>query len=336
MNAPRVSVVMPSYNHQDYVAETVRSVLDQRGLEDPRAGALELIVIDDGSTDATWERLQAFDDPRLRLTRQDNAGAHVAFNLGLEQARGEIICLLNSDDVYEPDRLSSLIQHFDAHPEHVAVGSWLSLIDQDGHEIGVKRAWHSLPPWPQPVTGPGLAELGDPRLALLESNYLATTSNIAFRRSTGDKADAPRFRDLRYCHDWDFFLQLCQRGELGLIERPLVRYRVHPENTLKEGTAQGQARMRFEILWLIGAHAHRLLSRVHPGLNLEAAELRRRAGRSLPRFASADALLWQLIALRGDGSELPASYEALLDLEHPWRHRAEARLADLNSTEESS
>jgi glycosyltransferase involved in cell wall biosynthesis len=309
-------VVIPSYNHGRYVEACVESALAAGDGVD-----LEVVVVDDGSTDDSLERLATFeDDPRVQLHPQENQGAHAAFNRGLDLARGEILFLLNSDDLFEPGRIPRFLDRFDADPEVDLLTSWIRIVDGDGDELGVKEAWRNLPPWPRPHPGPGLADLGDPLLALLESNHVATTSNVAVRRRLVAEHGL-RFQPLRYTHDWEFLLAAGRHGGMAVIEEPLVRYRVHPENTLAEGRDQrGQGRMRFEILWTVARHTAAVLRRaVTRGRDLR--DLRRRLHRSLPRFGQED-LLYQLLLLRGDGDNPPASYGDLLDPSHPFTRRA--------------
>ncbi|MEM6797517.1 MAG: hypothetical protein AAF725_26350, partial [Acidobacteriota bacterium] len=118
---------------------------------------------------------------------------------------------------------------------------------------------------------------------------------------------------------------------LALIEEPLVRYRVHPRNTLRETAeagAESEARMRFEILWLLARHAARLCRRsARGGGHGELEERQRRLWASLPRFGC-EALLAQLLAWRGEEDLPPASFDRLLEREHPFRTRAEALLRE--------
>jgi glycosyltransferase involved in cell wall biosynthesis len=312
----RASVVIPSYNHETYVEEAVRSVLAS-----PVDG-LELVVVDDGSRDESVERLERFRaDPRFRLYVQENRGAHAALNRGVELSGGEVVFLLNSDDLFAERRIPRLLERFDADPELVLAASWLEVIDGDGSSLGVKRAWRNMLPWPRPEGGPGLAETGDAALALLETNYVSTTSNAAFRRRLFD--DGVRFQPLRYAHDWDFLLEAAARGRFELVEEPLVSYRVHTSNTIREGEKEreAQGQMRFEILWVVARHAERILSRRGAA---EDAELRRRMRGGLPRFGYAS-ILSQLLVQRGADERPPASYDALLDPRHPFR-RAAVRL----------
>ncbi len=318
MSEPQASVVIPSYNHGRFVAAAVESVLDQDA-------DLELVVVDDGSTDDSRERLAAFaGDPRVRIFEQPNRGAHAALNRGLGLARGEVLFILNSDDLFEPGRVGRFLERFAADPGIAVLVSWLRVIDEDGGELGVKEAWRNLPPWPRPGSGPGLADTGDPTLALLESNYVATTSNVAFRRQLVAEVGL-RFRHLRYTHDWDFLLAAAEHGGIAIVDQPLVRYRAHQRNTIGEGRDGGMGRMRFEILWTVARYA-RPVCRRFAARGMDPADLRRRLWSSLPRFGCANVLA-QLLVLRGDGEEALAAYDALLEEEHPYRRRAVAVLA---------
>ena len=312
---PRVSVVVPSYNHRPYLEEALASALET-------SLPLELVVVDDGSTDGSTELLGSWaeKDGRLRYYPQENAGAHAALNRGIALARGELVLILNSDDVFLPGRIEVLADAFAADPGLALAGSWLEVIDTAGKKLGIKEGWRSLPPpWQKKD---GLGRLGDPALSLLESNYLSTTSNFAFRRSSA--AGRP-FRNLRYAHDWNFALELAARGSVLLLEEPLVKYRVHPSNTIKEGAAEGRGAMHFEILWLLAAQARRIQLARQP--SFPAIDLEAEIAAGLPDFGRPD-LLFDLLALRGHGEKPAASYLALLDANHPLRLSFAARLAE--------
>jgi len=174
MSRPHVSVVIPCFNHERYIGAAVDSVLASEGMD------LEVVVVDDGSTDSSRERLEAFrDHSRVQLHFQDNQGAHAALNRGLEHARAELIFILNSDDLYHPRRIPVLADRLAAIPDAVLATSWIEVIDEAGKPLGTKQAWKTLPPWPPPSSGPRLSDSGDPALALLETNWISTTSNLA-------------------------------------------------------------------------------------------------------------------------------------------------------------
>jgi glycosyltransferase involved in cell wall biosynthesis len=311
MSFPLVSVVVPSYNHARFIGEAVDSVLASSYKE------LELVIVDDGSTDTTLEvRLPSRADPRVTIHAQENRGAHAAINVGLALAGGEILFILNSDDAYHHDRISRLVGAFNEQPDLVLAASWIEVVDADGATAGVKQGFRNMPPWPPPSDGPRLADLQDPRLALLETNFVSTTSNVAFRRSLIDDHDLD-FLPLRYTHDWDFILSACRHGEFALLEQPLVRYRVHADNTIREGEARAKGEMRFEVMWTVIRHARVLCAqRVVEGM--EAGDLEARLWRSVPRFGC-ETLLAQLLTLRGSDDAPPAAYDDLLDPVHPFR-----------------
>ena len=196
-------------------------------------------------------------------------------------------------------------------------------MDAEGRELGVKEGWSNLPPWPPPSSGPFLNGLGDPVLALLETNYIATTSNLALRREMIDRHGL-RFRELRYAHDWDFILSACRHGGVALVEEPLVRYRVHGDNTIKEGARAGVGAMRFEIQWVVACHAYQALhaATVDSAIN----ELTRLAWNSMPSFGC-DSILDQLLVLRGTSPDPSPAYEGLLSVGHPFREAAVQALA---------
>lgn len=307
---PTTSVLIPAFNHAAYIGDAVASALDDGG------DTVEVVIVDDGSTDDTPKVLESFNrDPRVHLHRQENRGAHAALNRLLEMARGATCFILNSDDAFEPGRIDALTDYLDHNERDVVACSFINLIDGDGAPIGLKHAWRDLPPWPPASGPPHLNDLDDPGLALLQSNWAATTSNVAFRRSL--VGTGLRFLPLRYTHDWDFLLGAASMGGIGLIESPLVRYRVHQANTILEGADDRRAAMQFEILWTVARHAavaHRRADSTgnHPG------DLGRRILRSLPTFDRED-LLHQLLALRGTTPVPPARYDALLAVDHPIR-----------------
>ncbi|MDQ2870264.1 MAG: glycosyltransferase family 2 protein [Acidobacteriota bacterium] len=317
---PRVSVAIPSFNHAPYVVGAVESVLrsDFEGLE--------VVLVDDGSSDDSLARLKPLEsDPRLRVFRQENQGAHAALNRAMSLARGEILFILNSDDLFAPTRIGRFVRRFDEKPSLAGLSSWMRIIDSAGTVLGVKEAFRNMPPWP--LSPGGLTETRDPVLALLEANYIATTSNFAVRRAVCDGADGLRFLPLRYAHDWDFFLGAAERGTLEILPEPLVDYRVHASNTIKEGAeeARGQAAMRFEILWVAARHADHVLRQ--SGLRGHSAEdLARRAAVSLPSF-DCRGLLAQLRMARGSEDAPPRNFDHLLAAGHPFRRCAERLLS---------
>lgn len=128
---PRVSIVIPSYNNEEFIVETVRSVLDQTFTD------FELIVADHSSADRTWELLQQFaGDPRVRLlTTPSGGGAERNWNRVTDEATGELVKLVCGDDVLYPESLATQVAAFDAHPGAVLVASPRDIVDASGRPV---------------------------------------------------------------------------------------------------------------------------------------------------------------------------------------------------------
>ncbi len=126
---PRVSILLSAYNSEQFIQPCVRSLLDQT-FED-----FELLVVDDGSTDRTWEILKSFNDPRLKVARQDNMGLTVTLNVLLAQAKGVYIGRQDADDYSLPERIEKEVRFLDSHADIALVGTWSVQIDDDNEEI---------------------------------------------------------------------------------------------------------------------------------------------------------------------------------------------------------
>ncbi|MEL6861245.1 MAG: glycosyltransferase family 2 protein [Pseudomonadota bacterium] len=133
MSMPTVSVIMPVYNTAKYVEAAVQSVLDQT------FSNFELLIIDDAGSDNSIELCQGFDDPRIRIISQVNRGLAGARNTGIRNAKGQFIALLDSDDLWEPQKLEKHVQHLRRAP-HIGVSYAASkLIDDDGHLLRITQ-----------------------------------------------------------------------------------------------------------------------------------------------------------------------------------------------------
>lgn len=131
MNTPIVSVVMPVFNVERFVAEAVQSVLDQQ------FAAWELVIVDDGGTDSSIEICKTFADPRIRIVKQANRGLAGARNTGIAAANGRYIALLDSDDRWHCDKLMLHVIHLDANPRVDISYSGSRLIDAAGRPLAV-------------------------------------------------------------------------------------------------------------------------------------------------------------------------------------------------------
>ena len=109
--SPLISVVIPAYNHEKFIGPAIESVLSQ-SVDD-----FELIIIDDGSTDNTATVIKSYKDPRLHYFHQENQDAYNTINRGLGKARGRYISILNSDDMYRPERFTRILNFIEEQEE---------------------------------------------------------------------------------------------------------------------------------------------------------------------------------------------------------------------------
>jgi glycosyltransferase involved in cell wall biosynthesis len=242
MDLPTVSIVIPSFNHAKYVRAAIDSVLNQSFAD------IELIVVDDGSSDQSRDRIGEVRDPRMRVVHQTNQGAHAAINHGLSMARGRYLGILNSDDIYETHRLDRLIHALEENPTASLACSYISLIDSAGKITAVKHGHRDLHPWPLRFAELSFRSSDQPEMALFTENHLATTSNFLFPRRTWEEVGA--FLQLRYAHDWDWALRAISRGTLCMVSEALMRYRLHSSNTIRENPAA----LTFETCWVLARH----------------------------------------------------------------------------------
>jgi hypothetical protein len=220
--AVRCAVVIPSFNHARYVGAALESALTQTRAPE------RIVVVDDGSSDDSAAVIGAFAGRGVELLVQENAGAHAALNRAVARAAEdcEVVAILNSDDLYEPRRLEVCLAHLASRPDLGVVCSELRVIDGAGQplaEDAPRRRWFEVA-W-------SLGAAGDLSLAewLGMVNFPATTSNVVARAR--DLLAHP-FRPYRYCHDYAFLLESALRGRLGVVDEPLLRYRVHDANTI--------------------------------------------------------------------------------------------------------
>ena len=269
----KVSVIIPAYNHERFIGAAMESVLDQTYQD------FELIVINDGSTDRTGEVIQSYRDERIIYRDQENQDAYNALNRGLGMVNGDYVAILNSDDVYFPDRLRRLVT------EQQATGAQCLFTDvvpisDDGEEFSDPEfgwnVWHRK-------NRDFYRQCGDLYVAFLKGNFMVTTSNLFLTAEAA--ATVGKFCSLRYLHDYDYIFRvmLTYPGKVRyLAEEKLLYYRIHSGNTLSEaaiiGREQDKAVIRKYMLAAIGdaykpiaeAGADRLVE-----LEQELAEVRR-------------------------------------------------------------
>lgn len=205
---PKVSVLMPVYNGETYLPTAIDSVLSQT-LTD-----LELIVINDGSTDRSEFLLEKFQkqDSRIRLISRGNTGIVPALNEGLSHARGQYIARMDADDIAMPERFAQQVEFLDSHPEHVAVGSRTLMIDPEGLPIKVHNDLLTHEEIDQAYLNGGFGTITHPAVMLRHE----TMQTIGGYRKEMDLAE-----------DDDLFLRLAEIGKLANLPQVLLKYRQH-------------------------------------------------------------------------------------------------------------
>jgi glycosyltransferase involved in cell wall biosynthesis len=203
---PRFSVVMPAYNAEATIVAAVRSVLHQSVAE------LELIVVDDGSTDETVPRLRtAFDDERLSLIEQQNAGPAAARNAGIALARASVVSVIDSDDLWLPNYLEVMGAALDAEPEAGFAYTDAWLYDENRRRVARRSAMSGQRPPDRPPH--------DPRellLELLQRNFIYTSASIRRTVLTEVGGYDERFR---YGEDFELWLRILEAGHRAVRVR---------------------------------------------------------------------------------------------------------------------
>lgn len=217
---PLVSVVIPAYNAGAFIDESVRSALNQS------ASDLEVIVVDDGSTDDTLDRLWTSHDPRLNVITQANQGLASALNTGIRAARGTYIGFLDADDVWLPFKLERHIQVHEERPDIDITFSWVDAIDICGKPLSIP-----CPRWRGTVS-----------LAQLLADYMIRTmSAVVIRREAAEQAGGLDSSLVR-CVDLEFLLRaaLLRPNNICAIPEVLNLYRRHDTQRTRDWRRMSQ------------------------------------------------------------------------------------------------
>jgi glycosyltransferase involved in cell wall biosynthesis len=207
---PRVSVIIPSYNRADLLLEALESVFRQTWKN------FEVIVIDDGSTDDTATRIEPWLS-RICFLSQPNRGVAAARNHGIRYARGELICFLDSDDLWMPTKLEEQISFSEQNAQYALIATELEGFDNSGQiSTGVKAGMYHI-------------RDGFVLEHLLFSNWIQTSTVMVRRQDVlrvgGFDEDVGQFGE-----DWLLWMRIAAEAPIYFLRNPLVRYRIHAEN----------------------------------------------------------------------------------------------------------
>ena len=228
---PKVSVLMPVYNGERFLVSAVNSALTQSFRD------FEFIAVD-SSTDRSTEMLRRFAarDPRVRLLERPNHDLSQALNEGLAAARGEYIARMDADDISLPGRFAAQVEFLDRNPDHVAIGAYSQLVDEDGDPIG---------PMPMPANHEEIDEVN------IRGDGCVLLHTIAMIRREpllriGYNTEYPE------AQDYDLFLKLSEIGKLANLPKTYCKVRYHSGSVSRQRRISQQ-----EQVWRAVAAARR-------------------------------------------------------------------------------
>ena len=216
---PKVSVIIPTYNRDNYLYSAVKSVLNQT-FED-----FEIIVVDDASTDNTKQIIDKFDDKRIRYIRhKENKGGSAARNTGIKLSKGKFIAFLDDDDLWMPSKLEKQLDHINKNLEIDAVytGAWR--INKSGKIIRCNF--------------PSLR--GNIFPDILMKNCVGSCSMVLVRKECFNRIGLFD-ENLSAGQDWDMWIRLAKHYQFDYVNEPLVLYRVHEKRISTNPYAHMQA-----------------------------------------------------------------------------------------------
>jgi len=202
-----ISIIIPTYNSSSFIEETIGSIAAQTRQD------LELIVVDDGSTDDTVEMISGMAYP-VKLVRQQNRGRGAARNNGVSQATGEYIAFLDHDDLLLPGSIAARAAYLEAHPEL----GWVFTDATEFDLTGDLRLFLKQFPW---------LDLSQDHFCQLLRGCYPLTSTVMVRTELLRLVGGFN-TDIDYGDDIELFLRLFLVSKVGMIDQPLTRRRIHP------------------------------------------------------------------------------------------------------------
>jgi glycosyltransferase involved in cell wall biosynthesis len=230
----KVTILIDTYNHERFIERAISSVLDQ----DMQLGDMEILVVDDGSTDRTPELIRRF-EPRVRCLQKPNGGQGSAFNVGIPQCRGEIIAFLDGDDWWEKDKLRSILEVFAANPEIGTVGHGLYEVNAEGERLFVNIPDRSYRLFFQTV---------EEGLWFWDLMSFLGTSRLAVRKTVLEQILPVPEALVIEADEYIATLAVAISGAI-IIPRPLTNYRYHAGNLFQYSTHdKKKTRRKMEVL----------------------------------------------------------------------------------------
>lgn len=235
---PAVSVVVPSYNYARFLRERIESVLGQTRQD------LEVLLLDDASTDGSQEILRAYADPprvRVVLGERNSGNPFTQWNRGVALATAPYVWIAEADDAAEPELLARLLAVLEAHPQVGLVHCGFRRVDDAGRALDDSTTWWAeVDParWRRDFVAPGREELG----FLRQRNVIGNASGVVFRRALYDAVGGAD-EGYRLCADWDLWIRMLARSDVGFVAAPLNVWRWHA-GSVRERSLPGAVEVR--------------------------------------------------------------------------------------------
>jgi len=204
-----VSVIMPSYNSERFIGSSILSIINQS------FSSWELLIVDDASTDNTVDIIKSFNDPRIKVIKlNENKGNYHARNIGLENAKGKYIAMLDSDDISLPNRIQLQYNYLENNPELGAIGTSFFIIDEQGKYI------NSIDRTMRP---------SEFQVNLINDNILLHSS-LFIRKELIEKHDLKYHTSYLYAADYDFVFNCSRYFSVSCLGDRCILYRFHRSN----------------------------------------------------------------------------------------------------------
>jgi len=245
-----VSIITPSYNTARFIAETINCVLAQTYPD------WEMIIVDDCSTDDTDTVVGSFTDPRIRyLKNEKNSGAAISRNRALREAKGKWIAFLDSDDLWEPEKLEKQIAFMERNGYHFSYTNYRE-IDDDGNSLGTM--WTG----PKKIT----------KLMMYSFNYMGCLTVMYDR----DHVGLIQIADLKKRNDYAMWVKVVKKCPAYLLDEVLATYRVRGSGSIMDRKKSPLARVKFNYyLWRQGENMGPVSACFWTGVNLVFAALKK-------------------------------------------------------------
>lgn len=223
---PKVSVILPNYNHEKFLGERMDSISNQSFTD------FEIIVLDDASTDRSIEMLNSWGDQRIKriIRNENNSGStFIQWEKGIKETSGEYIWIAESDDISHPEFLEKMVAILDKNPEVMLSFAASTWIDNDGKPI------HEPPHETDKHWEPLEIIKGD----FLRGNVVYNASSVVFRKTGLPNINFSEITQFKYAGDWLFWVQLIRDNQVYRTSERLNYFRRHDKNVsvkaLKEG-----------------------------------------------------------------------------------------------------